>query len=90
MPSTLMYDAIRGEEVTFSYGTMEIIEMTDSEGNEVENTDWDRPGYDVYDTDEFTETVEETEDYQDSLRDDSDTSIGIPGGDDIPDFGTGS
>ncbi|ELZ05289.1 hypothetical protein C482_02466, partial [Natrialba chahannaoensis JCM 10990] len=30
MPSTLMYDAIRGEEVTFSYGTMEIIEMTDS------------------------------------------------------------
>ncbi|ELY96899.1 hypothetical protein C482_14664, partial [Natrialba chahannaoensis JCM 10990] len=34
--------------------------------------------------------VEETEDYQDSLRDDSDTSIGIPGGDDIPDFGTGS
>ncbi|QZA89499.1 hypothetical protein K0C01_05020 [Salinarchaeum sp. IM2453] len=86
------YDALESEEVNMTLGSISIEKMTDTDGEEIEESEgWDDPEYDQYNVDEFLEYLEDSEEYQESLQQDQYWSPpdlpGVPGSDDlIPDI----
>lgn len=64
----LMYDAPSGSEIQMSDGVIEMESMTNRDGEEQENVNWDEPEYDTYDSKEFVTYIETVEEYLESLE----------------------
>ncbi|WP_254773533.1 hypothetical protein [Natronobacterium gregoryi] len=83
------FDAPSGDTIDLRHGVVEITEMTDRDGDVLDDdyeADWDRPQYDTYDPSEFQEYLDRVaEEHEEALADDDDGMGGIGAGDDDSD-----
>jgi len=61
--TTVVYDAPQGKEMNLTDGLLEMVEMTDSSGNTVESTNWEKPEYDTVDTQAWTDYLKKTSEF---------------------------
>ena len=97
LEGALFFDASEGEELQLTSGTVEIVEQTDRDGEEVEQSDVHTPEHDTNNVEEWTETVEKhTTVYEETIVNEYDQGDGgggdwwpsAPSAPSVDDFGS--
>ncbi|WP_245547739.1 PQQ-binding-like beta-propeller repeat protein [Halovivax ruber] len=78
LSNALFFDVANGEEYELQSGSITIEEITDADGNELDSSDYNEPGYDTYDSQEYAEYVEEHTTYKETIYREEDSGPSVP------------